>query len=164
MYLNALSIEGTDPGRVVNHSWGAVFPKTLVEVQWLYTYVKLRCLPAAELTKFPSLLLLLREGISLPQSHRSWNRPSPSDMFVLAVYLVVMTVLPLLLHIFSESKRAMRRSLYPHFSSLALPEEGKPGSVQSSHLFLILYLLPDQNRILSKGKKRTREGFVIWVI
>lgn len=53
--------------------------------------------------------------------------------------------------------------LYPHFSSLALPEEGKPESALSSHSFPILCLVPDQNRILPKGKRRTREGFVIYL-
>lgn len=63
-----------------------------------------------------------------------------------------------------KGRGKMWRCLYPHFSSLALPAGGKPESVQSSHLFLILCLPPGQNRILPKGKRRRREGFVIWAI
>ena len=63
-----------------------MFSKTLVECNG-FTYVKVRCLPAAEMTEFPALLLLLREGgfpasVTLKLKHRA----SQSDMLVSAVY------------------------------------------------------------------------------
>lgn len=82
----------------------------------VYTYVKVRCLPAAELTKLPGLLLLLSEG-EFPTSVtlKLKQRSSPSDMFISAVYLVIMTVLHLPLHVFSKKEEKNMKIFIPSF-------------------------------------------------
>lgn len=93
--INVLRIEGTEPGGVVNHSWGALFSKSLVGCNG-FNLMWTMCVLAAGLTVSSQLSC----SITLKLKHRC----SANDTLVFAFYLVVMTVLPLLLHVFSSKE------------------------------------------------------------
>lgn len=122
----------------------------------------MRCLCRRAGCKFPALLLLLRKRdfpasvtSQLKQIQSKWHGclcslSGDHDWFSYCMST-------------PKKRREMWRPLYPHFSSQALPEEGKPESALSSRSFPILCLVPDQNHTLPKGKRRTREEFVIYL-
>lgn len=106
IHPNALS---TAPGRAANRSWGALFSETLVECN-SSTHTWKWC-ASLQQSWLPSSLTAA--SVTLKIKHRS----SWSDTTVPAVYLVIMTVLPLL-HVFSKKGREKHENLYTFVSLL----------------------------------------------